>query len=180
MFYVIGPDGMRYGPADMATLRTWCSQGRIRHDTLLEDPLTQSRFQARSLPDLADLLAAIPPPAPPPTVVSATYAPPTVAPGVGQQIHIHNYVSPTQPTNLLAATPGRRNRWIAALLAFFFGSFGAHRFYLGHSGTGVAMICLVVFTCGYGGIVTGIWAFVDLILILTGSLRDGNGQPLEG
>lgn len=42
------------------------------------------------------------------------------------------------------------------------------------------MICLVVFTCGYGGIVTGIWAFVDLILILTGSLRDGNGQPLEG
>ncbi|MCW5940899.1 MAG: TM2 domain-containing protein [Fimbriimonadaceae bacterium] len=179
MFYVIGPDGARYGPADTATLRRWCSEGRVRHATLLEDPLTQSRFGAGTLPELADLLASVPPPVPPPTAISTTFVPPQ-APSGGQQIHIHNYVTPAQPANLLAATPGRRNRWVAALLAFFLGGFGAHRFYLGHIGSGIAMVCLVVLTCGYGAVMTGIWAIIDLVLILTGSLRDVNGNPLEG
>jgi hypothetical protein len=57
-----------------------------------------------------------------------------------------------------------RNRIVAALLAFFVGIFGVHRFYLGRTGSGVAMLVL---TCTLIGIfVTGIWAFVDFIRFL--------------
>ncbi len=35
-YLVIAADGQKYGPADMDTLITWCSEGRITEQTLLE------------------------------------------------------------------------------------------------------------------------------------------------
>jgi TM2 domain-containing membrane protein YozV len=58
----------------------------------------------------------------------------------------------------------------AFLLCFFFGVFGAHRFYAGKIGTGILELLTI------GGF--GIWWLVDLILILTGSLRDGDGRRI--
>lgn len=175
VYYVYGPDGQHYGPADTATLRQWCSQGRILRTTILVDAYTQTQVQAQNLPELADLLAAIPPPIAPPTV---TALPPNVPPGT-PIVQVHNYVQ-VPSSNPLASSLGRRNRWVAAALAFFAGAFGVHRFYLGDTNTGVAMALITVLTCGYGGIITGIWALVDLVRILTGSMNDANGIPLEG
>ena len=57
-----------------------------------------------------------------------------------------------------------RNRIVAALLAFFFGTLGIHRFYLGRTGSGIAML---VMTCTVVGmLITGPWAFVDMIRYL--------------
>ena len=56
----------------------------------------------------------------------------------------------------------------AALLCFFLGVFGAHRFYAGKIGTGV----LQLFTLGG----FGIWWLIDLILIVTGNFKDGDGE----
>lgn len=56
------------------------------------------------------------------------------------------------------------------LLAFFFGVFGAHRFYVGKIGTGV----LQLFTLG--GL--GIWATIDWILILCSAFTDGQGRRI--
>jgi TM2 domain-containing membrane protein YozV len=57
-----------------------------------------------------------------------------------------------------------RNKLVAALLAFFLGVLGVHRFYLGRIGSGIVMLVL---TCTFVGmIVTGIWAFVDMIRYL--------------
>jgi TM2 domain-containing membrane protein YozV len=58
----------------------------------------------------------------------------------------------------------------AALLCFFLGVFGAHRFYVGKVGTGILQLVT------FGGL--GIWWLVDMILILTGSFRDGDGQKI--
>jgi TM2 domain-containing membrane protein YozV len=63
-----------------------------------------------------------------------------------------------------------KSRLVAFLLCFFLGVFGVHRFYVGKTGTGVAM----VFTLG--GL--GIWAFIDLILIAIGSFKDKEGREV--
>ena len=61
-----------------------------------------------------------------------------------------------------------KSRLAAALLCFFLGCFGAHRFYLKKTGTALLMLVTL------GGL--GIWALVDLIFILTGSFRDREGK----
>lgn len=59
----------------------------------------------------------------------------------------------------------KRNLVVAYLLWFFLGVFGAHRFYFGKTGSGVAMLLLVVLTLGIGSLVTAIWALVDAFLM---------------
>ena len=63
-------------------------------------------------------------------------------------------------------------KWITALLlCIFVGSFGAHRFFVGKIGTGVLMLITL------GG--CGIWTIIDLIMILTGSFTDADGNPVS-
>jgi hypothetical protein len=69
-----------------------------------------------------------------------------------------------------------RNRWVAGILGVLVGSFGVHRFYLGHHGIGVLQIILTFCTFGIGGL----WGFIEGVLCLTGSdLRDVDGLPLR-
>ncbi|MBD1543031.1 NINE protein [Arthrobacter sp. IA7] len=58
------------------------------------------------------------------------------------------------------------------LLSLLLGVLGVDRFYLGKVGTGI--LKLVTF----GGL--GIWALIDLILVLANKTRDKQGLPLEG
>jgi hypothetical protein len=73
---------------------------------------------------------------------------------------------------LPAAWEERTDRRIlpAFLLCFLLGVFGAHRFYAGKTGTAL----LQLFTLG--GL--GVWALVDLIMIVTGSFTDGRGRRI--
>jgi TM2 domain-containing membrane protein YozV len=67
--------------------------------------------------------------------------------------------------------PQQGKDWLVTLLlCLFVGTLGVHRFYVGKTGTGIAMI----FTLGG----CGIWALIDLIMIITGSFKDAQGQPL--
>jgi TM2 domain-containing membrane protein YozV len=58
----------------------------------------------------------------------------------------------------------------AAILCFFFGIFGAHRFYVGKTGTAIFMILTL------GGL--GIWAVIDFILIVVGAFKDDEGVKI--
>lgn len=42
----------------------------------------------------------------------------------------------------LGIIPSKKRRGLAAILAFFFGYLGVHRFYVGRTGSGMAMILL--------------------------------------
>lgn len=80
-----------------------------------------------------------------------------------------------------------KSKLAAGLLQIFLGGWGIGRFYLGSTSIAVTQLVLTVI-----GIVTsiiligfviligvGIWALVDGIMILTGSVRDAQGRPLR-
>lgn len=52
-YYVIHPDGSRYGPADLKTLNQWASQGRILPLTTVVMP-DGKELEAREVPYLED------------------------------------------------------------------------------------------------------------------------------
>ncbi len=59
-----------------------------------------------------------------------------------------------------------------SLLSLFLGGLGVDRFYLGYTGLGILKLLT------FGG--CGIWYLVDLILVITGSLKSANGGALKG
>lgn len=64
-----------------------------------------------------------------------------------------------------------KSKGVAAVLCFFLGSFGIHRFYVGKIGTGILwLLTLGVF--GFGTI-------IDFIMIICGSFKDKYGALIK-
>lgn len=80
-----------------------------------------------------------------------------------------------------------KSKVCAALLSFFLGGLGIHRFYLGKVGSGLAILTLyilgVLTVWFYVGFLffflTSLIALIDFIRILCGSLRDSQGRKLR-
>ena len=64
-----------------------------------------------------------------------------------------------------------KSKVTAALLCFFLGTLGVHRFYVGKIGTGI----LWLVTLGFLGVGT----LVDFIVILIGKFKDKEGNLLK-
>ena len=92
-------------------------------------------------------------------------------------------------------TQSSKSRLVAALLAFFLGGFGAHRFYVEKKSSAVLQIIFgfsffIALICMAGdfpeagiffliiGLVWAVWILVDFIMILCGSFKDKDGLPL--
>ena len=89
-------------------------------------------------------------------------------------------------------------RLAATLLAFFFGIFGAHRFYVGKNETASVMLFFSILGLTILGLATisqlnggwflwglsfiialEIWAFVDFIFAVTGRMKDSEGRLIQ-
>ena len=89
-----------------------------------------------------------------------------------------------QPTMVNARS--QKSRGTAAVLALFLGTFGAHRFYAGKTGSAIAMLILALLGIFTSLIVIGwfliladaIWALVDFFMVICGSFKDGQGRAI--
>lgn len=88
-------------------------------------------------------------------------------------IIINNSNTNTNTNTNINGAGGRyahKSKTVALLLAIFVGGFGAHRFYVGKTGTGI----IYLFT---GGLFCIGW-IIDIVMILLGSFRDKRGYKL--
>jgi TM2 domain-containing membrane protein YozV len=65
--------------------------------------------------------------------------------------------------NVVTGTPKSRTAFI--VLGIFLGAFGAHNFYAGYTGKAVGQLCLTILSLFYLGIVSWIWAVVEVCII---------------
>ena len=87
---------------------------------------------------------------------------------------------------LMAFESGKKSSGIGYLLWFFLGGFGAHRFYLGRTGSAVALLVIYIVSWiltfvaigALGLIVIGIWWIVDAFLI-PGMVRENNESLMQ-
>lgn len=63
-----------------------------------------------------------------------------------------------------------RNKYVAAVLAFFLGPFGIHRFYLGRTGSAIVMLVLTFTAVGL--LLSLPWALIDTVRYLVMSDRE--------
>ena len=74
----------------------------------------------------------------------------------------------------------QKSKIAAGLFGIFLGALGVHNFYLGYTSKGLAQLLISVLSCGILSFISGIWGFVEGILILTGSINtDAEGNPLS-
>ena len=67
--------------------------------------------------------------------------------------------------------PSDKSRGVATALAALLGPLGAHRFYVGKTGSGVLMAATI------GGL--GVWWLYDLIVVAAGDFRDVQGRRVS-
>lgn len=68
-----------------------------------------------------------------------------------------------------------KSKVVAGILGILLGGFGAGRFYIGDTKTGVLQLVVTLVTCGAGAL----WGFIDGILILVNGGVDSLGRPLR-
>lgn len=89
------------------------------------------------------------------------------------------FPSPNSETYNNSIIISSKSRLAAALLCFFFGFLGVHRFYVGKNISGVIMILTFVISLFLSLIPITIWCIIDFIIILCGSFTDSHGLALK-
>jgi len=85
---------------------------------------------------------------------------------------------PTEPVQVVATEavsntvkPHKQRHFLAAFFfSFMWGTFGVDRFYMGYIGYGILKLITA------GGF--GIWTIIDLVFIMSGFMKDKQGQPM--
>ena len=115
---------------------------------------------------------APPPPLPPGVVAAAPQlARPAPRVGVGSMFFDGNPVPAPASSAApsfdfdLEPDPNAKNRSTFIVLGALLGFFGAHNFYAGYKRKAVMQLCLTAFTLGFAGIMSWVWAVIDVCTV---------------
>lgn len=163
-YFVIGGDGLRYGPEGIATLQTWVRENRIIRTTVLIEAPTGQALRAADIPALAIFLPG-----------------PDHSEAIRQQATVCGTFQPRPHTvgEWANARPGPKNKVVAGLLGLFLGSLGIHRYYLGYAFWGTVQLLASVATCGMLSPLIAIWGAIEGICCFAGWMNDSAGRPLH-
>jgi TM2 domain-containing membrane protein YozV len=64
-----------------------------------------------------------------------------------------------------AAIESQKSRTTFIVLGIFLGWLGIHNFYGGYTGKAVGQLCLTVFTLGYLGLISWLWALIEICIV---------------
>ncbi|WP_273758757.1 TM2 domain-containing protein [Bartonella sp. AU55XJBT] len=77
---------------------------------------------------------------------------------------------------LLSRKESEQTRLGLAVICFFLGWLGIHRFMAGKVGTGLVMLLINITVIGF--FINLLWSFIDFVVILSGSFKDGDGNKI--
>ncbi|HSK45135.1 MAG TPA: TM2 domain-containing protein, partial [Candidatus Binatia bacterium] len=75
------------------------------------------------------------------------------------------YAAPAYAPAAPVYVSNHKSRTTYIVLGVFLGALGIHNFYAGYTGRAVGQLCLSVLTLGYLGIVSWIWAIVEICIV---------------
>lgn len=81
-------------------------------------------------------------------------------------------VESQSPQNI--SNDDQNKKIIAGVMGIFFGAFGVHNFIYGYTGKAIAQLLITLLSCFLLSWVSGIWGFIEGIMILTDSIKPNN------
>lgn len=171
-----GLDGEVYGPVEKEELDRWFAEGRINEQTQILAPgQEQWQWATTFYPSLsannnASHYGQQASSYQQTGYTQSNYQPVASNPYGGQYAY-----GQQRPTYSRTQQMSHRSKITAGILGLLLGGLGVHRFYLGFVGIGFLQLILCFVTCG----ASGIWGFIEGILLLTGSMdMDADGRRL--
>lgn len=90
---------------------------------------------------------------------------PTVPAAYAYAAPVHASAAPAYASAAPAYASTHKSRTSYIVLGIFLGALGIHNFYAGYTGRAVGQLCLTVLTLGYLGIVSWIWAIIEICTV---------------
>ncbi len=147
MNYFISRTGQQYGPYSLEEVQRYLASGNI-----LPADLARSEAMEQWVP-VSQIVGNIPAqPAPPPPGYAQAPVYPQTQPVLYAQPMPPNYQPP-------------KSRIAFILLGIFLGHLGIHNFYAGYTNRGLAQLLITLLTCGFGALVTCIWAIIEVCTV---------------
>ncbi|MBS1717484.1 MAG: hypothetical protein JSS72_07110 [Armatimonadetes bacterium] len=137
-YFVIGPDGSSYGPADIPTLAQWAQENRLQATTMLREEMSGNSVVASSVPGIFAAQA--------PTMSAPTMAAPVQT---GYTPGMAAYPRGGEVGGMLPDRLARKFSW---------GAFGLHWIWGLNHKKPILLAIIPVSCIPFGGLIMAIWA----------------------